>query len=205
MDSSRLPKQAYLMQLSEDNNGKTCWASQIRQILSKAGFLFVWLNQGAENKKVFLSTLKQRLIDMYLQEWNATIRVKERYSLFSSLVKNFGCSDYVFYIDIHCFKEVITQLRCGVLPINCNVHRYSEHFQDKTCPFCNDAEEDEVHFIFSCPLYSELRKWFSIDRYDQHALVRLLTCNQKYETINLAKFVFYALKKRQRSLAVLAE
>ena len=46
MTEDRLPKQAYLMLHNLDRNGKRCWASEIRTILSESGFHFVWLNQG---------------------------------------------------------------------------------------------------------------------------------------------------------------
>ena len=29
--------------------------------------------------------------------------------------------------------------------------------QERTCPFCNDSVEDEVHFLVNCDIYSDLR------------------------------------------------
>ena len=74
MDHSRLPRQAYKILFIMDNNGKTCWASEIRNILSKCGFHFVWLQQGVGNVNAFLKIFKQRLIDFFFArvDGNAT-------------------------------------------------------------------------------------------------------------------------------------
>ena len=48
-------------------------------MLSRNGFYCVWLQQGVGDEKTFLTELKQRLTDIIVQEWNATIRDKDRY------------------------------------------------------------------------------------------------------------------------------
>jgi hypothetical protein len=80
LPENRLPKQAYNMLLSLDRNGKQCWVTQVKEILCTSGFAYVWNNQGVEHVLPFLKQLRQRLIDMYCQEWSATLRDKDRYS-----------------------------------------------------------------------------------------------------------------------------
>ena len=56
------------MLLLMDENEKKCWASDIKNILCRSGFYFVWLNQGVEDVKIFLAVSKQRLVDIFIQE-----------------------------------------------------------------------------------------------------------------------------------------
>jgi hypothetical protein len=200
MDQSRLAKQAYLMQLTDDRCGKKCWASEIRELLYSMGFHFVWLNQGVGNVKAFLAVLKQRLIDTFLQEWRATIRDKERYILYKTFKHDFGYSSYLLNVDIYCFRVAIAQLRLGVLPINSNTHRFSDNPRVKMCPFCENCMEDERHFLTVCTLYTELRtRYLNIDSVFR-PFQTLLACDQKDLARRLGKFIFYAIKKRRSSL-----
>ena len=84
MGNDRLPKTAYEMLLCLDRNGKDCWVSKIREILCETGFNFVWLQQGVGDKNSFLRSFKQRLVDMFIQEWSGAVRDKDRYEIYRS-------------------------------------------------------------------------------------------------------------------------
>ena len=49
MEEHRLPRKCYEMLLELDRNGKDSWVSNIRDLLSKTGYYFVWLQQGVQN------------------------------------------------------------------------------------------------------------------------------------------------------------
>ena len=53
MKQKRLPNQAYRMLVNLDGNGKRCWATEVRELLCKTGFYFVWLQQGVGDVKSF--------------------------------------------------------------------------------------------------------------------------------------------------------
>ena len=97
---------------------------------------------------------------MYLQEWTGAIRDKERYCLYSQIKDSLNMSAYLQNIDIFCFRVALSQIRCGVLPINSNMNRYGMDIMQSFCPFCKDCIEDEQHFLYICPLYLELRTRF---------------------------------------------
>ena len=105
MPDHRLPKQAYKMMLTQDDNGKKCWVSHIKELLSKAGFYYVWVNQGTVNINAFIKKIKQRLIDQFRQEWIAAIRDKERYALYRNIKVTFSPAEYINFINIYCFTE----------------------------------------------------------------------------------------------------
>jgi hypothetical protein len=202
MDQSRLPKQAYLMLQLEDARGKRCWASQIREILCACGFQYVWMNQGVGQINVFLKVFKQRLCDIFYQEWSATITTKDRYATYKMIKREFCASNYLLDVDIYCFRVAITQIRLGVIPLNNNMHRYSDNQQNKLCPFCKTCYEDEYHFLLQCPLYAILRKRYILCEKLFNSVSNILCCEQRHLSRNVAKYVFYAMKERRVFLEI---
>ena len=82
MDISRLPRKAYSMLLLLHNSGKFCWVSQVRQVLYKFGFGFVWENQGVQNPETFIQAFKQWLIDCHSQNWHEHISNSTRFTIY---------------------------------------------------------------------------------------------------------------------------
>ena len=78
MDEFRIPKQAYKMMILMDESEKKCWVTEVKTVLSRNGFYSIWLQQVVREEKTFLGELKRRLMDNFIQEWNATIRDKDR-------------------------------------------------------------------------------------------------------------------------------
>jgi hypothetical protein len=201
MNEDRLPKQAYLMMIEEDLNGRKCWVSQVRELLCTTGYNYVWLNQGVPNETSFLSSLKQRLIDLFIQEWYVTVRDKDRYVFYRSIVSNFGSADYLLHVDIYCFRVVMTQMRLGVLPINSNRCRYSDSAIDKMCPYCANAIENEEHVFRHCPLYKDLRKRYCSLNYESASIAQYFDSKNSELSRNTAKYIFFAMRRRQRFLS----
>ena len=199
LDCHRLPKKAYLMLLDLDKGGKQCWVSRIREILCETGFGIVWLQQGVGEIKGFLSVFKQRLIDMFFQEWSGTIRDSNRYELYRQFKTVFVREKYVTDVDTYCFRVAISQLRCNVLPLNNNMYRYGDCSQKKNCPFCAIHIEDEVHFLFHCPLYNDLRNKF-LKESATVPLHVLLQLTNDFHTHNISRYVFHAINKRKKAI-----
>ena len=83
------------MLVNVDENGKQCWATEVRERLCETGFYCVWLQQGVGDVISFLYVFKQRLLDMFTQEWTADIRDKERYEIYRSFKIMFGSEKYL--------------------------------------------------------------------------------------------------------------
>ena len=56
----------------------TSWASLVKDLLFSLGFNEVWLQQGVGNYNIFISLLKQRLIDNFIQNWQARLGASSR-------------------------------------------------------------------------------------------------------------------------------
>ena len=199
MGNDRLPKTAYEMLLRLDRNGKDCWVSKIREILCETGFNFVWLQQGVGDKNSFLRSFKQRLVDMFIQEWSGAVRDKDRYEIYRSFKTIFEKEKYILNTDIYCFRVAVSQARFGVLPLNNNLHRYSVLSLDRNCAFCINEIENEHHFLFKCPMYADLRRKFIPDSSFRSLKTALEARNQSL-CRNVSKFIFHATNKRKQFL-----
>lgn len=195
MEDSRLPKQAYSMMRIQDQSGKRNWASEIRELLTKIGFDTVWLNQNVNNVNAFLDACKQSLFDIFIEDWSTKVRYNDRYILYSQVTGCFGKLNYIDEVNIYCFRVALTQLRMGVLPINSNMNRYGLNPRASKCPFCENQEEDEIHLMFSCPIYADLRNRF-LTNIDFNNFPVLIEGNDIDQSLLVAKFVFHAMKRR---------
>ena len=162
--------------------------------------LLCWLQQGVGDGKKFVCELKQRLADNFIQEWDATIRDKERYFPYRNVKSIFEQEQYLSALEICCFRVGLCQLRLGVLPVNNNLHRYGACAIQRNCVFCVNAIENEEHLLFACPLCNDIREKLLNDT-SQNAvtasLENILSWKSKANMFQLAKFVFSAIRRRK--------
>ena len=128
------------------------------------------------------------------------------YMLFKS---SFGTEDYVNSYLTKYQRSLFAQLRCGVLPIQVEVGRFSNTpLEMRICKLCNQECEDEIHFICVCPRYEQERNelfqqvgtgdpTFMLKN-SQGQFVCLMT-NYQYR---LAKYLSVVWQKRKRFLYV---
>ena len=98
--NDRLPKLCYKLQRRWTETDTDCWATQSRNLLFRAGFGDVWLNQGVGRVDIFIKVFKTRLLDKDIQTQNSDIQDidKLRLRTYKLLKLNFGCEDYMFCI-----------------------------------------------------------------------------------------------------------
>ena len=92
MPNDRYVRKCYDMLYHFDALGYKNWASEIRNILSINGFLYVWENQGVENEGAFLRSFEQRLKDQFLQVWKSKIDESSKLSFYTQ-IKVHHCLD----------------------------------------------------------------------------------------------------------------
>jgi hypothetical protein len=199
MEPDRLPSQAYRMLLGVDERGKPCWVSDVKNILCRTGYMYVWQFQGVGDEIMFLKIFKQRLIDMYVQEWYEAMRNSVRHEPYMQLKDGFIRENYLFDIDRFHFRSCITKARFNMLPLNGNLYRFENDFAARFCPFCVNILEDENHFIIECPMYHDLRNKF-ISHTRGLSLKALLATKVKKRVRNVANYIVFALKKRNQLL-----
>ena len=201
MGQSRLPYRSYKMLLNLDNRGKNNWVSQVRLKLFQYGFGHVWVNQGVQNDKQFLYLFRQHLIDCRWQMWDLHVQSSDRFSLFRTFSTSHEQKLYLqMNIDRH-LRFLLTRFRLGISDIAVHQYRYKRHVMtDLLCPLCKTAEENEMHFVFICPVLKHLRDKLLPAKFCRHPnpfkLTLLLSSSNRKTVQNFGVYLYKALQLR---------
>ena len=77
---------------------------------------------------------------------------------YEKLKQNFCAESYINHLAPR-FRSVIAKMRCGVFPLALETGRWRGlPIDNRTCPYCHDAVESEMHFLVERPLYQALRE-----------------------------------------------
>ena len=203
MTDSRLPRKAYLMLHNLDEKGKINWVTKIRLFLCQHGFGWAWFSQSVGNSKVFISVLKQRLIDSRWQNWEAHILESEKFTGFRTL---YGIShNRKLYLDMNIdrnIKRAVCKFRFGFSNLILHKYRYSPNSTvNVLCPLCKNAKDDEIHFVLCCSFLDKLRQEFIQDKYwkkpNAFRLMMLLNSTNELTVKMLSVYIYKALKVRE--------
>ena len=78
---------------------KVNWASLLRDLFMSLDFNNVWLQQGVGDFNGFMSVLKQRLTDNFVQNWSARLE-NSSHALFCRSFASFRFQPYLEFINI---------------------------------------------------------------------------------------------------------
>ena len=189
-------------------NGYCNWFANVRDMLSKYGFLEVWLNPFSVNAKQFVIMFKQRLIDEFLQQWYENIESSNVLILYRSVKEKFELESYLEIINSRNLRIALAQIRISAHSLRIQTGRFARDRIERNlryCEICNSDEiEDEFHFLFKCPAYDSLRKQYIKRYYYNRANMikckQLLTSTRYSEIRSLAKYIHEAFKTRKQLL-----
>ena len=140
----------------------------------------VWASQGVGNVKNFLTIFKQRLRNIFIQNWEERLHASSRAEFYKEIA-SFGFQTYLDKLSIRTFRIALTRLRVSSHRLQLEAGRWSKPHSTPTnerlCMFCNKLE-DEFHLLFECRLYNLLRqeliKPFYTRRCSMHKAVILM-------------------------------
>jgi hypothetical protein len=203
MTNERIPKKAYNMLLNLDERGKVNWVTKVRECLFVFGFGVVWLNQMLGDENHFVRVFKQRLIDCKWQNIDGHIHESDRFLTYSTFSGMRGSVPVYLELDLdRHLKFILTKFRFGISELNTHFYRY-RNFLDVNlkCPLCNYFEENEIHFVLTCPRLATLRKQLIPLKYYRVPNAfhfSLLMASRNRNTVkNLAIYLYRAFKFRQ--------
>ena len=144
-----------------DNNvtySKNNWALQIKIMLQNLGLGELWTNQ--EHCDIFLPEIKQRILDQYYQSWYSEINNSQRLASYSRIKHSFESEPYLDDTSERKYRIALSKFRLSSHNLEIEVGRYNNvPRSDKICRFCQmKVIENELHFLLTCPLYTNLRK-----------------------------------------------
>ena len=99
-DENKYIKMVYKLMLSDLDRfpNKVNWASLVRNLvrnlLMSLGFNNVWLDQGVGNYGGFITVLKQRLTDNFIQNWHSRLEDSSR-AIFYKSIASFQFQPYL--------------------------------------------------------------------------------------------------------------
>ena len=166
MPLNRFPRQAYTMsrndvEITIQNNQSTGlhnWAKGIKECLEAYGFHDVWLNGRVADKSAFLSSFKKnRIIGRFRGDWYSKISTRDRFSTYKVFKVTHQKEKYLDSITIKKFRDALIKLRLEICEIGVNKRYHPTNTVNQNCPFRRNNLENEYHFLFKCPLYSDIR------------------------------------------------
>ena len=185
---------------------KTNWASLVRQLLMSLGFNEVWLAQGVANTDVFLSVFKQRINDIFVQNWHERLEGSSRANFYKS-ISHFQFQPYLENINVCKYMKSVCKLRMSSHRLAIESGRWARPvripIEERKCVYC-DLLEDEFHFVLECKCYTELRNKY-IPRYffrrpSMFKFVELLNTTNTKILRNLSTYIFLAFEYRTEQL-----
>ena len=186
-----------------DRLKKENWLTKIRRCLVDNGFSEVWEAKGTQNEKAFVKHLKDKLIENFIDNWKTKLMNSDRFFTYRIFKSDFGREFYLDDLTIKRFRDCMIRFRLGINDLGVN-RRYNYNERERYCPFCPNELEDEIHFLFVCEKYTDLRVKYLSGCYEFQNVIFLQDPN-----VNIirktAMYIFYSLKLREQCLEKLTE
>ena len=162
MPDTRYVKKCYNFLLNTNINLFFNWANEIKDLLSKNGFQYIWMNQHVSNPLKFINEFRERAKSQYLQNWWSIVHTSPKLELYKHIKSQYEHEAYLDILSVRKFRRSFAQLRSGTLPIEIETGRYRGITREQRfCPICNTGEvENELHFILKCPVLHDIRKTY---------------------------------------------
>ena len=140
--------------LSIEEPTAVTWVSLVTGLLFKIGLGNFWVNQYVVDEGGFISMFKQRVQDIFLQNWGAEVSLTSDNRLFKHIKVTFNFEPYL-RLDNKAFRIAITKIRLSSHPFMIERARWNARVPDvgeRVCTQCN-VVENEYHCLFVCPRF----------------------------------------------------
>ena len=170
MSRDRLNRKVFDWARQKVTNHRVCknWVARVETQLRLAG---VNVEPGDDvHKKVCLQKLSFLCEENTREKWLKEInRVGARRGkglnklrTYRGFKQEFRTESYVISIGSRARRRALALFRSGVAPIRLETGRYERGkylpVKERTCYFCDNIVESELHVILECPLYNDLRE-----------------------------------------------
>ena len=159
------------------------------------------MSQGVGYEHGFITEFKDRLIASYKQDWHAQLEGSDKYDWFLSFKNVFQAEKYIKIITNKWHRCSLARFRLRSLGLNATKWFNTNTPAEAVCPMCNTENEDEMHFLFVCKSYENIRQKcviFNEDISKRRDIIRVLTTENEVHQKSLAKFIALAWESRQK-------
>ena len=203
MENGRLPFAAYEMLFKLDQSGKLTWVTNVKELLYRYGFGYVFISQQVGDITHFMQAFKQRVQDCCFQDWHDSINNSAKLSTYCTFKSLLNVEKYLSSVSVRKFASALARFRCSNHDLEIERGRkLGVDITERKCHYCMSTgvavTEDEFHFICKCPLYTELRQRYvtATVNLNQNDFVRIMRSDSHESLIGLAKFIFHAMNLR---------
>ena len=121
--------------------------------------LDVYLNETPSTTTTTYCQLFEREKEIFIQAALDSIQNLPKMRTYRLLKKSWGLEDYLLTITDIKDRVALTKLRLSNHNLSIEKGRHQNlHLYDRTCPFCSEQIENELHFLIKCPTYESLRR-----------------------------------------------
>ena len=199
MPDNRLTKQIFKWDLLSGQS----WTREVETVFTEAGLQYIFRN----NLKFSPKQIKSILFDKYKLKWAEEIWSKPKLRTYCLIKYSFQSEPYVTLNLTRYQRSICAQFRSGILPLALETGRFhSTPEEDRKCILCDlDVVENEMHFLFYCPLYHSCRYTLFSKIPDIFSLSddAKLMCMFNNHVFPLTKFMLDAYELRKSTLFVL--
>ena len=111
-NETRLRNAMYKVLRQLDEQRGNTWVSEIRSMLFVLGFGHVWHQHSVGNKVMFLSELKQRLIDTAAQNWHSDVITNHKLNMYSLYKSTLEIETYLKINMYWKHRTALARFRC---------------------------------------------------------------------------------------------
>ena len=165
MDNSRLTKRIYVW---DKRIKKSNWSNEVKLILKDCELEHLYTCENpldVVSKSDILKVVEEKLMLQQIEKWTKDKDSQTKLRFYRLFKKYFTVETFVTINMSICQRYLLSQLRYGILPLKIETGRYVKlPLCERLCNFCNEASvESEIHFLFECKQYEELREGFYND------------------------------------------
>ena len=184
-----------IKKLYEQNLYTSPWLKAIENILNSCGMRNVWLNPELFKFNWLKNAIKQKLLDMYKQDWQSLMSRQNSCIIYRNFKLNLDLEKYLILLDSY-DRINICRFRCRNSHIPVVTKAFTDRdtpYENRTCTICNMNEPaDELHYIIRCPTLQQFRSRYISNYYIRNpniAITELFQSTNVNVLKKLAKFI----------------
>lgn len=141
---------------------KSQWIENIKSLICSLGFAGIWYSQSFTNRNWFVKAIKQKLKDVFIQNWLAIIGISSASNIYRIFKTKFEQSLYLSILPTYyCKRFLAFRTRNHHFPVETGRWR-SVPLNNRVCPYCVSDIGDEFHYLLTCKHFQELRSKYII-------------------------------------------
>ena len=212
MSPTRLTKRIFLWDYELSLNGTRNWSYRVNQLLHETDMEAYYENIFTPlDTTSFIQECRKIFKHSESTQWQTDIEKYSKLRTYRNIKIHFGTEKYLTCLLSTDMRSVLAQLRCGILPLKIETGRFSSPFipaERRICDVCHKEIEDEVHFLFKCPLYNlervdwcyDLSQHIDLSNSNKHLVMQEIFEN-KFAIKRTAYYIKACLCKRSNHLS----